>query len=656
MHWLRILLSAAPLGLAWPEPGGSVPARRHPNPPAAQEGFVYLGHEMDPRTVRNHGGFQPQGAGWEHDEEAFSIDHHYSAGPNGCDLNGSGVSGNWLYEIRATPNMLDDQWPEPYPDGEVFALGGILWKQVRRYARILHSIENTFNLTTWTNNSDYHGRLYEDSALASMCRVSVEFPRALAWGEVGDAQAQWLERPLFHTAERFMDDVALNLVGSLPLDFSSYGVNESFPGSSQGDLSERQVADQRVEHELQHLGPGGEHLDVFIREGRESLQALIEDGHMNQAGCAAWLRPQGPMEKRAEEHQEQPQSDSCCKVAAAFRKEKRRGQQVREVFGISLNEMRQLMAGQFDGLNCALLVARMREKADPNGSLETKGVYIIDEPTEESNLRNCQWAKEMVTPHPTEAIFYADDLWPAEAKLQGGFLPPDGTTAFSASRTFGAAAKRAGAFASKGTQGLAGVVYLVRATPNMLVTNMTVPMVVGGIVWKQVMGWVYVPHNYQPPKDNGTQATGSQIRFMELLNQLSQRDTTLFEHNPDYDTSMNQYTAHGEYINFVNKPAQLLRDFMDAYGDPVGWSGDFPLFQRPARETAVVPAVHSANLLRRVRDILTGPWGSLLTWLTASAALVFPVLGEIVAADRILNAALQGGRVNLLHMLRFTMV
>lgn len=620
---------------------------------------------------------RPQGVNWEQDEEAFSIDHHYISGPNGCEMDGSSgpsssfrtayvsvsrqldtaaAFGNWMYEIRATPNMLDDRWPEPYPDGEVFALGGILWKQVRRYARILRFSDDSFNLTTWANNSDYDGRLYEDSHLAAKCHVSVKFPRALSWGEVGDAQAEWLRRPLFHTARSFVQDVAMDLVGTLPLEFGSYDVDYTIPGPSKEDASELEVTQKRVEHDLHRLGPGGEHSDVFIREGRESMLGLIKDGRMNEAGCATWLRPRGLMGKRAEEPQEQPKSDSCCKVAAAFRQKTRRAQQVREVFGLSLNEMRQLMAGEFDGLNCALLVARMKEKADPNRSPESKGVYIIDAPTEESNLRDCKWAQEMVTPKPIEAVFYAHHLWPAEAKLQGGFLPPDGTTAFSAYRTFGAAAKRAGAYPSKGTQGLAGVVYLVRATPNMLVTQMTVPMVVGGIVWKQVMGWVYVPHNYHPPKDDSMQEEPrKQVRYMELLNQLSQRDTTLFEHNPDYDSGLNNYTAHDEYVDFENKPVQLLRDFMDVNGGPIGWTGDFPLFKRPAHKPDAVPAVHKPSMLQRVRDILSGPWGSLLTWLTASAALVFPVLGEMVAADRILNAALQGGRVNLIHMLRYTM-
>ncbi|PFH60661.1 putative enterotoxin [Ophiocordyceps unilateralis] len=676
MHWFNVI-SAVPIWLSWPEPGGAFQLRQQGDLPNTREGFVYRGDARDPRAVRNFGGFRPQGLNWEHDEEAFSIDHHHNAGPNGCEMDGFGqpdfsfrtayVSatremdtasgyGIWIYEIRATPNILDIQWPEPYPDGEVFALGGIHWRQVRRFARIRRpDARPPVDDGDWMDNPDYDVRLYEESAYAAMCRVSVDFPNALSWGEVGDEQSSWPQRPMFHTAQNYVNEVAFDVVGSFPLDFLQYPLDEDIPGSSRPDQSEHHSMQNQVAHELQQfIHMSDAELDGFFPEGRGLVGDLMENGHLNPGACAALLRPRETMDKRAEDH-EQPRSDSCCRMVAALRKKWRRNQLVRRVFGLSLDEMQRLIEGRFDDLNCALLIARMQEKEEPDGGRDSGGIYIVDAPTAESTERDCRRAQDMVTPQPTTAIFHADSLWPAEAKHQGGFLPHGNSKSFAAWRTFGGAARKAGSFDDRRKQGIAGVVYLVRATPNILVEKMTTPVVVGGITWKQVMGWTYVPRNYTPPKDRSMQDAQPRARFLELLERLSEQNTTLFEHNVDYDHSLNNKTANRKYVNLDDQPVEVFKAFMDVNGGPVGWKGDFPLFSPPP-ERRLVPAEHEPGVLERMYDFLVGPSGAMLTLLTATvAALLIPGVVEALGVDEVLDMAFHGGAVGLLQMLRVTL-
>ncbi|RDA83063.1 putative heat-labile enterotoxin, partial [Ophiocordyceps camponoti-leonardi (nom. inval.)] len=684
MHWFGILLSAAPL---WLSVSGADEAAIVDEVPTSHDiagEFVYRRDYRAPEVIKQAGGFKPQGTDWELDEDAFSIDHHYRAGPQGCELDdgGDGSSsfrtayvsasrelttgagyGGWLYEIRATPNILDDQWPESYPDGKVFALGGIPWRQVKRYARIgSGNAANPIDGIDWMPNPHYEVWLFERLKYETRYRVSTEFPRALSMGEVGDEQDGLLHRPMFLTAQRFVEDEASDLVGSFPL----YYGDDRTPEPSPSDTSKKQfVEDQafEVRYELeQFISTTDAELRDFLPDGREMLRRLLPDGKMDQGGCAALLKPRGTDMKIGA--QEQPSSNSCCKLVASLREKSRRDKQSKRAFGLSFDEVQRLLTGQFDNLNCAFLIEQIKRHSDPDhvpigGNAEE--VYIIDE---DVNRRDCEQLRQMILPQPTRAIFHADSMWPDEAKKQGGFIPYGTSPAFSAYHTFGAAARRAGAFAAKGTQGLAGVVYLVRATSNILVVNTSVPIVVAGLRWKQVIGWVHIPHNYRAPKDVGTRdVRATTRRFKTLLKELSDKKTTLFERNPDYDHSLNNSTAYGEYVNLEGMPIDDVKAFMNATGKDVGWGGDFPLFpplepDRIGEGAGVPPARQDEGVVGRIGSFLFGSIGALLAMMTGTIALMMVpgvVVVEVLGVEPAMAAAINEGRIGLIQLMRTAM-
>ncbi|RCI11098.1 putative heat-labile enterotoxin [Ophiocordyceps polyrhachis-furcata BCC 54312] len=665
MHWFGVLLSAAPLWLSVSGADGAV------NVSDSMGEFVYRRDYRGPAVIKQAGGFRPQGSDWELDEEAFSIDHHYRAGPHGCELDDAGDApssfrtayvsasrklatgaghGGWVYEIRATPNILDDRWQESYPDGKVFALGGIHWHQVKRYAR--RKAAEPVDEVVWMRNPDYRQWLYERPDYAATYRVSTEFPRALSLGEVGDEQDGLMQRPLFLTAQRYVADEAADLVGDFPFSYEE----KQMPGPYPPDMSKKQFVEDQVRYELQQfIDMTDEQLKDFFVDGREMLRGLLPDGKMDQGGCAALLRPRGTDEKPA---QEQPGSNSCCKLVASLREKSRRDKQSKRTLGLSFDELQRLMTGRFENLNCVLLVARMKRRADGDYTDgDDGGVYIVDE---DINRRDCERLRQTISPQPTRAIFHADHLWPKEAEKQGGFIPPGTNPAFAAYHTFGAAARRAGAFPAKGSQGLAGVVYLVRATPNMLVVKQTVPLVVGGIRWKQVIGWVYIPRNYRAPKDVSTQGVKARERFEGLFKELSKPKTTLFEPNPDYDHSLNNSTAYGEYVKLDGMLLDDVKAFMKANGKAVGWSGDFPLLRplQPDRAGQGAPPQHDEGMLWRMGSFLFGTFGTLLAMMTGTIALMMvpgAVAGELLGLEPALAAAMHEGRIGLIQLLRTAM-
>lgn len=225
--------------------------------PPGQSGFVYRGDGRSPREIRDTGGFRPQGDGWENSDSSFDLDRHYTAGPNGCGLDEfdepgfvfrtAYVStaleqptaesyGQWLYEVRATPNILDNDFNE----GEVLALGGIHWRQVRRYTRMRDTTENRVDETRWIDNPDYDAETYERGPNASRCRVSTTFPGVLA-GNSGssdsdsdsdDESGESNPRRLFNAADIYMDRTPgmFELYGEFPPNFRQYAPLDSIPG------------------------------------------------------------------------------------------------------------------------------------------------------------------------------------------------------------------------------------------------------------------------------------------------------------------------------------------------------------------------------------------------------------------------------------------
>ncbi|OAR03134.1 hypothetical protein LLEC1_05513, partial [Akanthomyces lecanii] len=227
--------------------------------PPNQNGFVYRGDGRSPREIRETGGFQPQGDGWADYDPSFDMDRHYAAGPNGCGMDDADepnfvfrtayVStalhqstaefyGQWLYEIRATPNILDSDFDE----SEVLALGGVHWRQIRRYTRMRDGNDNRVDESSWINNPEYDAETYERGPHASRCRVNTDFPGALN-GESDssssdssnsdDESNQTIDpRRLFNAANRFMNRTTgvFELYGGFPPSFTQYAPRNDVPG------------------------------------------------------------------------------------------------------------------------------------------------------------------------------------------------------------------------------------------------------------------------------------------------------------------------------------------------------------------------------------------------------------------------------------------
>ncbi|GJN85715.1 hypothetical protein PLIIFM63780_009286 [Purpureocillium lilacinum] len=119
-----------------PPPGNNISAYQ----------IVYRGDYRDPSRVRDAGGFRPNAIGWQSVDRVYTMDHHYQGGPRGCNATGqrhvtayvsvvvnpwmAASYGRWIYEIRATPNFFLSGSSTDY---NIYALGGVQWRQIRRY-------------------------------------------------------------------------------------------------------------------------------------------------------------------------------------------------------------------------------------------------------------------------------------------------------------------------------------------------------------------------------------------------------------------------------------------------------------------------------------------------------------------------------------------
>ncbi|KID81039.1 protein-tyrosine phosphatase [Metarhizium guizhouense ARSEF 977] len=298
--------------------------RRQTSPPPG--GFVYRGDSRSPQEIRGTGGFRPQGDGWENHDSSFDLTRHYTAGPNGCGLDDSDEPGfvfrtayvstaqergtaenygQWLYEIRATPNILDNDDAE----SEVMALGGLHWRQVRRYTRMRDTDNNRVDESRWIDNPEYDAQSYERGEHARLCRVSTSFPGVLA-GESdsdssGEADAQ---RHLFNSADRWMDqtDGIYELYGAFPPTWTEYAPREDIPGPDHPAPPEAEDAQGKspwktlwaslrhvvflltttneVGALLQHyIDMGAQELDRLFPDGNQVLQELFRD--IQPIGC-----------------------------------------------------------------------------------------------------------------------------------------------------------------------------------------------------------------------------------------------------------------------------------------------------------------------------------------------------------------------------------
>lgn len=85
--------------------------------------------------------------------------------------------GRWIYEIRATPNFFLSGSSTDY---NIYALGGVQWRQIRRYGP---TNQESFVEEMLQGNPDYEENLYDFSHLAPLCHVRSDFPYQLQSGE-----------------------------------------------------------------------------------------------------------------------------------------------------------------------------------------------------------------------------------------------------------------------------------------------------------------------------------------------------------------------------------------------------------------------------------------------------------------------------------------
>ncbi|RCI08593.1 putative heat-labile enterotoxin [Ophiocordyceps polyrhachis-furcata BCC 54312] len=292
-------------------------ARNHVN-------LVYRGDDRTPWEVREAGGFRPWGEGWG-DESFFRIDRHYNAGPSGCgrqdfddpaffwrtayvslatDRHKASKYGVWLYEIRATPNILDGA----NADGEVMALGGVHWRQIRRYTQMRDrtGLEDRVDDSTWLDNPEYDFQLYEWSSWSALCGLSMDYPDVLESGVVGPGGMDAMR-----AGHHFMTNTMgmRELYGNFPPQFEQYQPNYDIPRPSFASLPPWEEDERRLrlflDAEMQNL-PG---------QCQQALQDAFVWG-LDQNSCDMAIRSQvaaicgvpagGPIKR------------PCCNMAASL--------------------------------------------------------------------------------------------------------------------------------------------------------------------------------------------------------------------------------------------------------------------------------------------------------------------------------------------------
>ncbi|PHH61267.1 putative enterotoxin [Ophiocordyceps australis] len=650
MRWASIILSAACM---WLDVSLAEPQLSRRTPPNVVGEFVWRSDARSPREIRGAGGFRPWGENWHRNEAAFVVARHYLAGPAGCGIerdvaarpfltafvslardrevseqyrHGHQGGGTWLYEIRATPNMFDAQ----LADDEIVALGGVHWRQIRRYA-LMNVTEGT-ETYTWHYNPDYDRELYETSEHAGSCVVETEVPPGLddywdpdemdaedttrddtdASGSDEEEEEHGRERyPRLGSAVTHMSGSIMEaLFGDFPPVFRRYEPRDDIPGPRGANAPVELVTSEQVWRELDFWATiTPDQMRRAFPDYDEMLQDLLNQ--LDQSFCAS-----GSSRQRLRARTNETPNNACCKKLSNIRR--------------------------------VVVMQQRKTKIRHKGFLS-----------------------------PVKILLYGDYLWPQEAKAMGGFLPPlespltplymsDGdapdtqpldvdwpTKALSMHLLFGDAAHSAALKAADETEGFHGIVYAVHATPNM-VLNSKDAMAVGGIRWEQVLGWVQVPLNYTPPRTNKTERGDLKEHFVKALTEM--KHSGLFQENKDYNHTFDRYSASKEALLLATpRPEQ----FLDKHGKAIGWRGKFPLFEPAQNITAheshqaktanrVAPA-HEPDFWQRVGTFFKAHALAIALMPVVAVASVIPVVGEI--ADVAEVAALSEGAVEGMEVL-----
>ncbi|KAK8931632.1 hypothetical protein VCV18_000157 [Metarhizium anisopliae] len=541
-------------------------------------------------------------------------------------------------------------------ESEVLALGGVHWRQIRRFGLMSTAEGGRVAQIQWIDNPEYDRDLYENSEYAARCVVDNDVPPDLDddWSEdemdsldvtredtdsdESDGEGNDLY-PRYRSAATHVSGPAMQaLFGRFPPTFTQYPPRDDIPGPSgvgAAASSEEDVIRDAVMRDLERFADlTPEQIRQLYPDYDEMLQELLDN--LDRDTCSPPKRPRTQLRARAGQSK-----DICCQSLYKIRglvidqtRQNRKNSATAKSAGISLDELKRLRAGQFDGLNCAAIVKKLEEGVfgpkDGDDGSTGEPVHALDYNVQlltllpaspAGNQQDCERARKIVTPKsrskgpkgkappaPAKVVFYGDFLWPAEAKTAGGFLPPrtrppgptyeieGGPTPDPATVVdwpsevlqtrliFGPAAKDAAGKASHATDGFHGVVYAVHATPNMLVSGLD-SIAVGGIRWSQVLGWVQVPLNYTLPEHDAQQRANIQQHFEKAFQAKNDLfpGSNLFQKNDDYEHKFDELASTSEIPDF-DLP-QSLEEFMDRNGQAVGWRGGFPLFNPPERVT-----------------------------------------------------------------------
>ncbi|PFH63325.1 putative enterotoxin [Ophiocordyceps unilateralis] len=292
------------------------------------------------------------------------------------------------------------------------------------------------------------------------------------------------------------------------------------------------------------------------------------------------------------------------------------------------------------------------------------------------------------------AVFISHYLWPEEVSQQGGLLTaadrvyqnqeapgkaytlkehldvsnPNRSTSFlPAFENFGAAAEHAAAVSKRHTPGFEGVVYLVKATPNMVDVGLTVGnyygnldptkqrfAVVGGVLWSQVMGWLTVPANYTRPS---TKRVKNKTELHSQFRKIFQDKQIYFVRNEGYDQNrFHNLAANNQaqpQLFSSSDPKAAIVQFMQHHGAAVGWEGSFPLFWNKVMGNGV-RAIITANMSAQAklngavshpqdsdqRSTWSYIWNDVVPWIALTAGLAAMVAEVASAANPVVDAAL----------------
>ncbi|RDA87318.1 hypothetical protein CP532_2644 [Ophiocordyceps camponoti-leonardi (nom. inval.)] len=246
-------------------------------------------------------------------------------------------------------------------------------------------------------------------------------------------------------------------------------------------------------------------------------------------------------------------------------------------------------------------------------------------------------------------IFYASHEWPSAVEQIGGFLPEgemDQDQYFLADSNvfvdFGDAAERAAAHPPKDDSRpeQAGVVYYVHTSPNMLLSpDGRNVLVGGGIIWKQVRGWLQIKAGYRksPPHEDASDKTAA----LYGVHKAAQANLTILTPNQKYDAKFDSLTATTDEIpaalfladdgdddkEGTSSRREEAKRFMNDKGKAVGWKGDFPLFKKGPVAKARVKPPHHEGFWRSLWEMIEQhPYVDLLITVGVGA-LGFVVLG-----------------------------